>query len=79
VSEDFSIVGIDGRKLRGQHGWLDITGIDSVEVLIRHDGKVLWINGPDLRLRICSIRGPVTIKDERGAKKGFGNPREENR
>ena len=62
---DFSIVGLDARKWQGALGWLDITGIDDVQIDIRHDGKVIWINGPTCRLRICSIRGKIIVKDNR--------------
>jgi hypothetical protein len=36
---------------------LDITGAENVEVLIREDKKVIWINVNGLcRLRICQIK-----------------------
>ncbi len=62
MNPDSSIVGLDTRKWRGERGWVDITGIDDVEILIRHDGKVVWINGPTCRVRICGIRGEIIIR-----------------
>lgn len=47
---------------------LDITGDDGagVEVQIRQDGKVLWINALGrCVLRICKITGSITVNDER--------------
>lgn len=45
---------------------LDITGADHVEIAIKSDGKVIWINTQDgCVVRICKIRGKVTIKDSR--------------
>jgi len=56
---------VDGGTLIGENGTLDITGIDDVEIRIRSDGKVIWVNGPDCKVRICSIRGVVNVVDER--------------
>jgi hypothetical protein len=43
----------------------DITGAKIVEVLIRADGKVLWINVNGFcRLRICQIE-KIEINDQR--------------
>ncbi len=51
------------------HTHLDITGADDVEISIRDDGKVIWVNTAlGCKLRICSIRGRVNISDAR--KKG---------
>jgi ethanolamine utilization protein EutA (predicted chaperonin) len=37
-----------------------------IEIIIKNDGKVLWINGPGSCLvRICRIDGNITIRDER--------------
>jgi hypothetical protein len=46
---------------------LDVTGpTGDVEVAIRDDGKVLWVNvGGVCLLRICRIDGPVKIDDRR--------------
>lgn len=45
---------------------LDITGAAIVEIRIRQDGKVIWINTEDgCQLRICQITGPVEVQDER--------------
>ena len=44
---------------------LDITGAKTVEVLIRSDGKVLWINTEEgCVLRICRIEN-LYVSDER--------------
>jgi hypothetical protein len=45
---------------------VDITGAELVVILIRQDGKVLWIN--DTRgciVRICRIKGKISIQDKR--------------
>lgn len=48
---------------------LDIIGTDEIEIRIRSDGKVLWVNtGYGCKLRICRIQGNITIIDERPAK-----------
>lgn len=45
---------------------VDVTGPEQVEVLIRNDGKVIWINVDGVcRLRCCRIVNPITITDER--------------
>lgn len=47
----------------------DLTGAHNVEVRIRADGKVMWINIDDVcRLRICQIDGAVIVHDERDDK-----------
>lgn len=44
---------------------LDITGTDLVEVEVRADGTVLWVNTPfGCKLRICRI-GKLVITDHR--------------
>jgi hypothetical protein len=44
---------------------LDITGAQKVEIEIRADGKVVWVNVDDVcRLRVCRIEG-ITINDYR--------------
>jgi len=45
---------------------LDITGTEGVEVKIRHDGKVLWINTIEggCVLRICQIK-ELVLEDAR--------------
>ena len=51
----------------GKH--LDITGADDVDISIRYDGKVIWVNTAlGCKLRICSIRGDVNISDARKGK-----------
>lgn len=54
-------------------GMLDITGADDVQVTIRADGKVLWVNSPGVRLRICRIRGQVLVVDNRETKRKEGD------
>jgi hypothetical protein len=49
---------------------LDITAplenINDIEITIRKDGKVVWINAEGYCLfRICQIPGRIIIKDER--------------
>lgn len=45
---------------------LDITGTDIVEISIREDGKVVWVNTEDgCQLRICRIKGKIEIDDRR--------------
>ena len=46
-------------------GSLDITGAKDVEIIIRRDGKVLWVNTAVMRLRICRIDGSITFRDAR--------------
>lgn len=48
---------------------LDLEDPDAgVEVMIRSDGKVLWINvDGKCVLRICQIEVPIEINDERKA------------
>jgi hypothetical protein len=44
---------------------LDITGPEEVEIMIKEDGKVLWVNvGGLCVLRICKI-GKLTLEDKR--------------
>ena len=44
---------------------LDITGAKEVEVMVKEDGKVLWVNADGLcLLRICRI-GRITVEDKR--------------
>jgi len=49
------------------HGSLDVMFMDDIDIKIRKDGRVLWINAPDCILRICRIAGTITIIDERQA------------
>jgi hypothetical protein len=45
---------------------LDITGAEDVEISIRNDGKVIWVNTVDgCVLRICQISGRVIVDDKR--------------
>lgn len=49
-------------------GCLDIHGAERVDFRIRADGRTIWLHdGRGLRLRICSIDGPITFTDERPA------------
>ena len=44
----------------------DITAPEHVEVVVREDGKVLWVNvDGECRLRICRITKQPTIRDQR--------------
>jgi hypothetical protein len=59
---------VDGVELRGQTGFLDITGADEdikVEIEVRADGKVLWVNMGRCVFRVCRIRGNVEVIDHR--------------
>jgi hypothetical protein len=44
---------------------LDISGAADIEIKIRSDGKVIWINTPFCVLRICEIKGNILVEDER--------------
>jgi hypothetical protein len=45
---------------------LDITGATTVQVVIREDGNVLWVNTEQgCVLRICRITGEVLLDDRR--------------
>jgi len=45
---------------------LDISEVDLVQIRIRPDGKVIWVNVEDVcRLRISRITGKIILKDER--------------
>ena len=46
-------------------GGLDVMFLDDVEIKIRRDGKVVWVNSPTCVLRLCQIEGKITIIDER--------------
>lgn len=47
------------------HDWWDIIAPDRVEVLIRHDGKVVWVNVDGIcRFRACRIVN-LEVNDER--------------
>ena len=64
-TDDFVDAKVDGQLLHGRSGTFDITGIDDVEIVIKADGRVIWINAPDCRVRICGIRGQVFVTDKR--------------
>lgn len=47
---------------------LDVTGASAVEVQIRQDGKVLWVNVDGFcALRVCRIDN-LTVEDNRPSK-----------
>ena len=49
-----------------QTAMLDITGADDVEVQIKSDGMVLWVNlAHGCVLRICRIKGAINVIDYR--------------
>lgn len=40
--------------------------VEVVELKIRHDGEVIWVNlGPKCVLRICGIKGLIRLEDGR--------------
>ncbi len=48
----------------------DITGAESVQVQIRSDGKVIWVNVDGACvLRICRIRQGVELQDDRSGQR----------
>jgi hypothetical protein len=56
------------------NGMKDITGADIVEVLVRNDGKVLWVNVEGVCvLRVCQIK-KIEVIDERMCKDGIAFP-----
>ena len=47
-------------------GALDIIGAERVDIRVRADGKVIWVNADGgLRLRICQINGAIIVADDR--------------
>jgi len=49
---------------------VDITGAELLEIVIRRDGKVIWLNdAKGCLVRICRIKGHITIRDDRQYKK----------
>ena len=62
---DFVIAEVDREQLKGRDGAIEITGADDVEIEINRDGRVIWTNAPDCRVRICGIRGKIKITDKR--------------
>ena len=45
---------------------IDIEEAEQIEILIREDGKTLWINTPrGCLLRLCGIKGEIKIEDKR--------------
>jgi hypothetical protein len=66
VVQEGVVAVIDGVELRGRKGFLDITGADlDIEIEVRGDGKVLWVNMGPCVFRVCRIRGKVEITDRR--------------
>jgi hypothetical protein len=64
--EEGVVAVVDGAELRGKTGFLDITGADeNIEIEIRGDGKVLWVNMGRCVFRVCCIRGGVEVIDHR--------------
>ena len=62
------------KALSYEAGFLDITGAETVEILIDHSGTKLWVNAPGCCLRICEITGPIVVKDDRPAITGEATP-----
>ena len=58
--------GMEARTMETkEHTMLDIAGPDVVEIVIRSDEKVIWVNVNGVcRLRACRI-GALAVKDER--------------
>lgn len=56
---------------------IDITAPQAIEVLIRADGGVLWVNVDGIcRLRICQIK-EITLNDMRGIPSELPRPASE--
>ena len=68
--KDFVIAEVDRKQIKGRDGMIDITGADDVEIEITSDGRVIFINAPDCRMRICGIRGKIKITDKRPRRPG---------
>jgi hypothetical protein len=51
------------REWRSSNGFLDVTGTENVEIVIRHDGRVVWVHTGAGSLRICGIRNEVRVTD----------------
>lgn len=48
---------------------IDLEDVDAVEIVIRDDGKTLWVNSAQgCIVRICQIRGTIRIEDKRKSK-----------
>lgn len=49
---------------------IDIENAPEVELLIRDDGKTLWLNTRyGCLVRLCQIKGEITINDKRKARR----------
>lgn len=49
--------------LNPQEPMLDITGAETVQIQVRKDRKVVWVNVDGVcRLRICRITGTVEVE-----------------
>lgn len=44
---------------------IDLENASEVEIVIRGDGKVLWLNAPGCIVRICRIKGKIKVVDNR--------------
>jgi hypothetical protein len=44
---------------------IDLEDAQDVEIVIREDGKTLWINAPICIVRFCRIKGEIKIEDKR--------------
>lgn len=65
MPDDFQIAFADGRSIRGKDCSVDVTGAEDIEVLISADGKRVWVNSPECKLRVCGIRGQIVVNDMR--------------
>lgn len=65
-TEDRLVAYIDGNKLEGHKGTLDVAGADDVEILLSADRRNLWINKREhCLLRVWDMRGIVMFDDLR--------------
>lgn len=44
---------------------IDIEDASDIEIIIRNDGKTLWVNAPACIVRMCRIHGEIKIIDNR--------------
>lgn len=62
---DYATAIVDGKRIEGRRGWLNITGVDNIKVEIAPDGSTLWLHAPDCKLKISGIRGHIRLLDKR--------------
>jgi hypothetical protein len=55
---------------KSKEGPIDIEDAEEVEILVREDGRTLWINTSlGCLARLCRIKGKITVRDERKKKR----------